>query len=122
MTAHPTRERLNELLALALYRSARQSDALRVVDTCRRALAETTGLDPGPALRKLEADLLAQAPSLDWAPPRQAVPEVALATPIGRAVSPTDPELIGREYELGAARVGARRGRSGSGRRHRRAR
>ena len=71
VTAHPTRERLNELLALALYRSARQSDALRVVDTCRRALAETTGLDPGPALRRLEADLLAQAPSLDWAPPRR---------------------------------------------------
>ena len=116
VTAHPTRERLNELLALALYRSARQSDALRVVDTCRRALAETTGLDPGPALRRLEADLLAQAPSLDWAPPRQAVPEVALATPIGRPVSPSDPELIGREYELAqleAALESAAQGRGG---------
>lgn len=66
--AHPTRERLHSLLALALYRSERQADALRVVDRCRRALVEEHGLEPGTELRRLEADLLAQSPDLDLAP------------------------------------------------------
>jgi DNA-binding SARP family transcriptional activator/tetratricopeptide (TPR) repeat protein len=114
--ANPARERLNEMLALALYRGARQSDALRVVDACRRVLAETTGLDPGPSLRRLESDLLAQSPALDWTPPRQTVPEVALATPVGRANPGASAELIGRRQELAqlqGALADAEQGRGG---------
>ena len=66
---HPTRERLHGLHALALYRCGRQADALSVVDRCRRALRDSAGLDPGPDLRLLESDLLAQSPSLEWHPP-----------------------------------------------------
>lgn len=68
LAAEPLREHLHGLAALAMYRTGRQADALRVVDACRRALADVAGLEPGPELRRLEADLLAQAPTLDWRP------------------------------------------------------
>lgn len=62
---HPGREEAVRLLALALYRSGRQGDALGVLRRARTHLAEELGVDPGPALRSLEADVLAQAPHLD---------------------------------------------------------
>ena len=42
------RERVHELLMLALYRAGRQSDALREYEATRRALGEGLGLEPGP--------------------------------------------------------------------------
>ena len=65
VAAHPFRERLHGHLALALYRAGRQTDALRSLADARRVLAEEIGIDPGPDLRRLEADILAQAPHLD---------------------------------------------------------
>ncbi|WP_371598753.1 BTAD domain-containing putative transcriptional regulator [Streptomyces sp. NBC_00564] len=62
---HPWREDAWCLLALALYRAGRQADALAVVRRARVALADQLGLDPGPALRRLEADILVQAPGLE---------------------------------------------------------
>ena len=44
----PLRERLWALLALALYRSSRQADALRALSTARSMLLDELGLDPGP--------------------------------------------------------------------------
>jgi len=61
---HPWREEAWRLLALALYRSGRQADALAVLRGARGALAERLGLDPGPALRELETDILRQADRL----------------------------------------------------------
>ncbi|GAA3936355.1 BTAD domain-containing putative transcriptional regulator [Actinomadura viridis] len=63
--AHPWREEAWRLLALALYRAGRQADALAVLRRARSALAEQLGLDPGPGLRELEADILRQADRLD---------------------------------------------------------
>lgn len=63
--ADPLDERLWAHLALSLYRSGRQSDALRSIADARRVLAEEVGVDPGPALRALESAILDQSPSLD---------------------------------------------------------
>lgn len=62
---HPWREDGWRLLALALYRTGRQRDALAVLRRARTMLVEELGVDPGPALRRLEADVLGQAPHLD---------------------------------------------------------
>ena len=66
---HPLRERLWELLILARYRSGRQAEALRAYTEIRDHLAGELGLDPGPALRELQARILAQDPSLAPASP-----------------------------------------------------
>ncbi|WP_189192331.1 AfsR/SARP family transcriptional regulator [Streptomyces albiflavescens] len=65
---HPWREDAWQLLALALYRSGRQADALSVVRRARKMLSDRLGVDPGPRLRRLEADLLQQADHLDPGP------------------------------------------------------
>ncbi|TCM48906.1 BTAD domain-containing putative transcriptional regulator [Kribbella sp. VKM Ac-2568] len=62
---HPWREDAWRLLALALYRSDRQGDALAVLRRARALLVEQLGVDPGPALRRLETDILNQADHLD---------------------------------------------------------
>ncbi|MEU9645414.1 BTAD domain-containing putative transcriptional regulator [Streptomyces sp. NPDC048188] len=62
---HPWREESWRLLALALYRTGRQADALAVLRRARARLAGDLGLDPGPRLRRLEAGILAQDPGLD---------------------------------------------------------
>ena len=65
LTDHPWREDAWRLLALALYRSGRQGDALAVLRRARTTLIDQLGLDPGPRLRRLQADILAQDPGLE---------------------------------------------------------
>ncbi len=55
---HPWREKAWRLLALALYQNGRQADALAVLRRARTMLAEQLGLDPSPALARLETDIL----------------------------------------------------------------
>ncbi|GAB3151731.1 AfsR/SARP family transcriptional regulator [Microbispora hainanensis] len=62
---HPWREEAWRLLALALYRSGRQGDALAVLRRARALLVDELGVDPGPGLRRLETDILRQADHLD---------------------------------------------------------
>ena len=59
--AHPLRESAWRLLALALYQSGRQADALAALRDLRRRLADELGVDPSPAVRQLEADILDHA-------------------------------------------------------------
>ncbi len=61
---NPYRERLRRQLMLALYRSGRQADALASYRDARRVLTEELGLDPGPELRELERQILAQDEAL----------------------------------------------------------
>ncbi|RNG27036.1 SARP family transcriptional regulator [Streptomyces botrytidirepellens] len=65
LTEHPWREDAWRLLALALYRAGRQGDALAVLRRARTTLIDQLGLDPGPRLRRLQADILAQDPGLE---------------------------------------------------------
>ncbi|MET9273780.1 BTAD domain-containing putative transcriptional regulator [Kribbella sp. NPDC003557] len=64
VTEHPWREDAWRLLALALYRSERQGDALAVLRRARDTLVGQLGVDPGPALSRLESDILNQAAHL----------------------------------------------------------
>ena len=61
---------------LALYRAHRQADALAALRRARTTLSDELGVDPGPALRALEAEVLAQSPTLD-APARTVAPPAA---------------------------------------------
>jgi DNA-binding SARP family transcriptional activator len=56
----PLREEGWRLLAIGLYATGRQADALSALRRARSLLADELGMDPGPALAKVEADVLAQ--------------------------------------------------------------
>src|SRR5664280_466411 len=78
---HPLRERLWELLILALYRNGRQAEALRAYSEIRDRLVDELGIDPGVALRELESRVLAQDATLALAGSVQLQPAAAPATP-----------------------------------------
>ncbi len=58
LAEHPEREQARGLFMQALYRAGRHTEALSTFRTWRRYLAEELGLDPSPALRRIEQDIL----------------------------------------------------------------
>jgi DNA-binding SARP family transcriptional activator len=115
VAAHPFRERLHGLRMLALYRSGRQAEALQAYQAAGRTLRDELGIDPGPWLRRLEADILIQSPDLDLPPAAEGPPPTAPAAP-PPAGPHGDDALVGREAQLAAfeatlAGVAAGRGR-----------
>jgi DNA-binding SARP family transcriptional activator/tetratricopeptide (TPR) repeat protein len=105
--AHPLRERLCELLMLALYRSGRQAEALEVCRRMRSRLVEELGIEPGQGLQRLESAILNSDPSLNLA----SAPVSAAGLPEGRRTedaAPTVPrrlpasigDFTGRESQL----------------------
>jgi len=99
---NPLRERPRAQLMLALYRSGRQAEALAAYQDARQVLAEELGLEPGPALQRLEKAILTQDPSLET-PARleERVPARPQPPAKGTRNARTADVFVGRERELG---------------------
>jgi hypothetical protein len=115
---NPFHEHLHGQLMLALYRCGRQADALNRFRRLRRKLAEDLGIEPGPELRALEAQILRQDASLDApldrsspssdAPSDRSLPSsdasaptrAMSASPVPAQLPPSVPTFAGRDDDL----------------------
>ncbi|MFD9903116.1 BTAD domain-containing putative transcriptional regulator [Streptomyces sp. NPDC059063] len=128
----PLRERLSELLMLALYRCGRQAEALAVHRAARDALRGELGVEPSAALTELQRRILAADPGL--AAPAEpartggaAAPGAPRSTPPGtpRTASPARPlpqqlpadvsDFTGRAEAVGTIRTALLSGSAGPG-------
>ncbi|WP_308310959.1 BTAD domain-containing putative transcriptional regulator [Streptomyces sp. GbtcB6] len=104
VAAQPLREERWSLLALAHHHAHGQADALSVLRRARRTLADRLGIDPGPALRGVEAEILSHAPRpaapLPSAPPAS----VPTASASASASAFVFGQLVEREKELAELR------------------
>jgi YVTN family beta-propeller protein len=88
---HPLRERLHGQLMIALYRSGRQAEALAAYRAARQTLVEEFGLEPGPALQRLECAILKQDASLELpGQPGAGPPDPAERTPLPWLIGPRE--------------------------------
>jgi predicted ATPase/DNA-binding SARP family transcriptional activator len=86
---HPERERARGLLMQALYQEGRHTDALATFRSWRHYLSEDLGLDPSPALERIEQDILRHA-----IPLAESVP-----LPVRRALPLPVTSFIGRDAD-----------------------
>ncbi|MFD8494727.1 BTAD domain-containing putative transcriptional regulator [Amycolatopsis sp. NPDC059657] len=109
----PLRERLRELMMLALYQCGRRADALAAFRDARTTLAEELGAEPGIALRRLYEGILANDVVLKRAKTRLDVLPSRVAA---RYQATVDRPFVGRTPELdhlSAMVADVRRGRGG---------
>ena len=105
---HPVRERLHAQLMLSLYRSGRQTEALAAYREARVSLMDGFGIEPGPALKELERQILAQDPRLELGPDVKSHPPLrtVLALPKhGSGVARLGALARSAEHELIFARL-----------------
>jgi DNA-binding SARP family transcriptional activator/tetratricopeptide (TPR) repeat protein len=105
---YPLRERLRGQLMLALYRSARQAEALEEYVKIRELLSDEVGIDPCAELVQLHGDILRGSPALSVPAAGPVVPvEIAPHRPQRQqnADAPSSlprflPDFTGREKEV----------------------
>ena len=97
---NPLHEPLHELLMRALYRAGRHAEALEAFRSARRTLIDELGVEPGPALRELQRQVLTGTaePTMITA---ERAPTV-LPTPVARALRDglTGRPCFGREDDV----------------------
>jgi DNA-binding SARP family transcriptional activator len=105
----PLQERLRYQLMLALYRSARQAEALEAYRVARSELLEELGLEPSEQLRQLEQAILRQDPSLDLGPSGQEHEPLRRATTPDLAVlvAPSAMDALGELIAIGRSLAAA---------------
>jgi len=91
LAEYPMRERISELLMLALYRSGRRVDALTVFDSTRRLLVDEFGVEPGPSLREMHQRILQTDEGFIRTPPQQPPQKSVGAAPGGPLATPSRP-------------------------------
>ena len=104
---HPLRESLRGHQMVALYRSGRQSEALRAYARTREYLGDELGIEPSPELQKLEQQILDQDPALQVHPAASIERRAILAVELDESLrfGPTREldALLGRRNEILAA-------------------
>ena len=102
---HPLHERLRAQLMLALYRADRQAEALEAYQQAREVLVEELGIEPSPALQRLQKGILIHDPALEL-PAGIAAPN-AFAQPARDARFPSTRLVLAEDHYL--LREGLRR-------------
>ena len=107
-SVNPMRERLWSQRMLALYRSGRQVEALRVFQDLRSILVAELGIEPGHDVAWMEHAILVQEPALDFPVPAEAgegdLDDAPPATSargyeVRRSASPQQSRFVGRSRE-----------------------
>lgn len=96
---HPYRERLWQLLMIALHRSGRQADALSAYLRLRRILDDDLGIEPSEPLRELHQQILTGG-TLET--PRQTPPAGPASPPAPRQLPAAIADFTGRDEQLAA--------------------
>ena len=101
LAENPSRECLAEQLMLALYRSGRQAEALEVYQRTRARMVDELGLDPGPALKRLQAAILEQSPALAPAGPTDVGPMPERQSEVDARIAGEDPSEKRTDARIG---------------------
>ncbi len=108
----PERERARASLMEALYRQGRHTDAIATYQAWRRYLADELGLDPSPALQRLERDILRHSMQADPVPQGRSDPALGLP---GNSFVGRETELDDLAERLGHSRLVTLTGSGGVG-------